>query len=328
MNPSQREIITLISTANSKFYPGLLVALYTALENSSGKYDYDVIVLDGGLTSSEIEKIHQLLSSLALRKNVTIQVTNRILTAEELQILPVRRGSPLTNARLLVPKLFPDMVKAVYLDSDVVCARGIEEFHEKIDDSFAISACLDPHRILRSDRTVRDRIKPSEYEWPYFNAGVIGINVTRWREQFDEIIALLSAENEWKHADQSLLNFLFRGQWNQVDPLANVCLTLENCAKGSLIQAKANVHFVGPRKPWLFNESLFYRRCFDALFDEKMEKITNTVSEVKRTTLQKSIISARRKSVWYRFFMPKRAGVYAKALTEYSQYIQHLSSKA
>jgi lipopolysaccharide biosynthesis glycosyltransferase len=314
MNPSQREIITLISTANSKFYPGLIVALYTALENSSGKYDYDVIVLDGGLTSAEIEKTDRLLSTLAREKNIAINVTNRVLTPEELQILPVRRGSPLTNARLLVPKLFPDMKKAVYLDSDVVCARGIEDFFEKIDDSFAISACLDPHRILKSDRTVRDRIKPSEYEWPYFNAGVIGINVARWREKFDEIIALLSAENEWKHADQSLLNYLFRGQWNRVEPLANVCLTLRNCAEGSFIKVKANIHFIGPVKPWMSNESNFYRRCADQFFDQAWLRINPGSQLPKRTVSSKSLSAAKRKIFWYQLFQPTRARLYRSAL--------------
>lgn len=316
MDANSKEKITLISTADSKFYPGLLVALYTALENASGNYDYDVIVLDGGLKKTEIEEMAVLLSALAQRKKISLELLNRPFTLEELKILPVRRGSPLTNARLLVPKLFPELDKAVYLDSDVLCERGIEEFYQNIDDSSAVSACLDPYQKLHSDRTVKTRITPAEYQWPYYNAGVIGMNLAIWREHFHDILDLLSRENEWKHADQSLLNFLFRGRWRQVEPLANICLTLRNCSEAVFLQSHANIHFIGPRKPWMSHESNFHRLTADLLFDKAWQRISTEGMPKKRTVNASSLSSAKRKLFWYQFFQPGRAKLYRDALRQ------------
>lgn len=316
MNSNNPEILTLISAANSKFYPGLLVALATAIEHASGRYNYHVKVLNGGLTEEEVADLTEKLKNIGQLRGIAVDVENRILTTEELALLPSRRGSPLTNARLLVPQLFPAMSKAVYLDSDVLCGRGIEEFHEALDENCALSACLDPHRIVKSDRTTRTKTDRDQWQMPYFNAGVIGINVNRWRRDFEEIKKLLGAPYEWKHADQSLLNFLYRGQWNRVVPEANVCLTLRNCAENDFSQQKANIHYIGPVKPWLSQQSSFYRFRVDQLFDAASQRLLGGARESQRTVEPSSWQKAKRKALWYRFFQPERGRLYKMALQQ------------
>lgn len=314
MTIHNRQRITLISAANSKFFPGLLVALATALEHASGRYDYDVKVLNGGITDEEMQELTVLLRKIAAEVGFDIAIENRILTTDELAILPSRRGSPLTNARLLVPQLFPLLDQAVYLDSDVLCRRGIEEFYQALDDNCALSACLDPHRVIKSDRTTRTKTKPDQWQVPYFNAGVIGINVNRWREDFSEIKKLLGSEYEWKHADQSLLNFLYRGQWNRVTPEANVCLSLRNCAENDFSQQQANIHYIGPVKPWLSNRSSFYRYEVDCLFDQAYARLSPLQVPVMRKVDSNSLAQAQRKALWYRFFQPARSRLYRMIL--------------
>jgi lipopolysaccharide biosynthesis glycosyltransferase len=310
MISERRETISLISAANSKFFPGLLVALATAIEHASGKYDYDVKVLNGGLTDDELRLLTEKLCFLGQVCGIEVKVENRILTSEELSILPSRRGSPLTNARLLVPKLFPELEKAVYLDSDVLCARGIEEFHQALDEKCALSACLDPHRIIKSDRTTRTKMPREKWQMPYFNAGVIGINVIRWRIDFNRIAELLGGEYEWKHADQSLLNFLYCGEWNLVTPEANICLTLRNCAENDFSEKKVNIHYIGPVKPWLTLKSGFYRYEVDCLFDKAYNRLLPDQGVGKRGIDSVSYRKAKRKVFWYRFFQPGRAKLY------------------
>lgn len=307
---SSREVITLISTANSRFFPGLLVALSTALEHASGRYDYDVKILNGGLTDQEGVILRDKLMEIGLTRGIHVSIENRILTNEELSILPIRRGSPLTNARLLVPCLFPELQRAVYLDSDVLCQRGIEEFYMALDPQCAVSACLDPHRMIKNDRTTRSKLPRRLWSMPYFNAGVIGINVDRWRKDFARMVELLSGENQWKHADQSLLNYLYCEQWNVVVAEANVCLTLKNCAENHFSKERVNIHYIGPVKPWLSRQSSCYRYEVDLMFDMASERLLGRDEKQPRTVSARSLESAKRKGFWYRFLQPGRAHLY------------------
>lgn len=316
MNSNNSEILTLISAANSKFFPGLLVALATAIEHATGRYNYHVKVLNGGLTEEEVSNLTEKLKSIGQSRGIAVDVENRILTTEELALLPTRRGSPMANARLLVPQLFPAMEKAVYLDSDVLCLRGIEEFDVALDDHCALSACLDPQQTIKCDRSIRNKTNSSDWNLAYFNSGLIGINVNRWRRDFEEIKKLLDLQYEWRYADQSLLNFLYRGQWNQVAPEANVCLTLRNCAKNDFSQQKANIHYIGPVKPWLSQQSIFYRYEVDALFDKAYSRLMPHAKKIERQIDCISRLKAQRKAFWYQFFQPARAKLYRDALRQ------------
>jgi lipopolysaccharide biosynthesis glycosyltransferase len=316
--------ITLVSTAEEGFFPGLLVAVFTAIECASGNYAYEVILFNGGIREDQWSLLTGSIASISLSKGLAVTMTKIDLTAADLAILPSRRGSPLTNARLLVSVLLPNLKKVVYLDSDVVCQRGIEEFHETLRDGCAISACLDPYKIIGKDRSARRHLSKSTWRLPYFNAGIIGINVAAWAEKFPTITALLASGQEFKHADQSLLNRLFYDRWTAVPEHANHVLTLENSANFPDHHSPANLHYVGPRKPWLTNESLFYRRFFDALFDKKLEAIGDVGAKTSRSTDGKSLRAAKRKVRWYGIFMPKRASIYAKALAGHERYIEQI----
>jgi lipopolysaccharide biosynthesis glycosyltransferase len=325
--PSDKTI-TLVSTADEKFFLGLLVAVFTAIECASGTYAYDVIIFNGGIREDQWRLLTRSIATISQSKGLVVSISKIDLTLADLAILPCRRGSPLTNARLLVSVLLPNVKNVVYMDSDVVCRRGIEEFHEALSDGCAISACLDPYKVIGKDRSVRQHLSKSKWQLPYFNAGIIGINVSAWAVNFPTITALLESDQEFKHADQSLLNRLFYDQWTAVPAHANHVLTLENCANFPDHHTPSNLHFVGPRKPWLTNHSLFYRRFFDALFDKKLEEITDVGTKANRTTDSQSLRSARRKVQWYRILMPKRCAIYSKVLAAHDRYVEQIRSMA
>ncbi|TAE91124.1 MAG: hypothetical protein EAZ81_07580 [Verrucomicrobia bacterium] len=314
MSSKPREAITLICAANEKFFPGLLVALGTAVEQATGLFDYEIKVLNGGLTDAQVVMLTGKLIALGVSRGIAVRVENRILSDEELSILPTRRGSPMANARLLVPQLFPAMAKAVYLDSDVVCKRGVEEFYHALDENCALSACLDPHQTIKSDRSTRQHAKRHQWDLAYFNSGLIGINVNRWRIDFSEIVRLMGSEYEWRHADQSLLNVLYCGQWNCVTPEANICLTLRNCAENDFTDRSANIHYIGPVKPWQSSHSSFYRAAADQIFDKAYQRMMPEEVMPSRVVSKNAIKKAKRKLLWYRLFQKSRAKIYRAAL--------------
>jgi lipopolysaccharide biosynthesis glycosyltransferase len=304
----------LVSALDSRFYPGLLTSLCTALHCASGRYDYRVTVLDGGLADEQWEKLHTRLLGIGRLRGITVHPRRLIPGINDLASLPTRRGSSLTYARLRIPHLLNDDF-LVYMDSDIVCFRGIEDFWDNLTDDVAVTAALDPLKKTRHGRTVRERL-PGDLNAPYFNAGIIGINGKMWRqaEISEQMSELIGQAQDFHYVDQSLLNIVFYKQWTEVPALNNHVLTLEHCAGILELNALANLHYIGSRKPWLNATSSFYRIIPDCLFDHLYAFHKKTGSKPDRQIKALSIRKAQRKAWLYTLIAPARANIYKNAL--------------
>lgn len=306
--------LCLVSAANGRFFPGLLVALGSALACASGRYNYRICVLDGGLASEDWASMESHLQRIAREKDIQLELHRIEITDAFFANMPSRRGSPLTWARLAIPSILNDS-KVVYIDSDVVCLRGIEEFWAAINPDIALAAVRDPLGCLGRDPLTR-QLPASKHGLPYFNAGIVGINVAHWREAETQaqISRLLAGGQSFRYADQSLLNLLFHDRWQELPAACNRVLTLGAC--GDLVNdgVMANLHYIGPRKPWLTPMSNFYRHAANLLFGRMHEWICQNPASSNWTVSPKSLKSARRKRLLYRFFLPGRGREYAAAL--------------
>lgn len=306
----------LVSTADARFFPGLLTALASALAAASGEFAYRVTVLDGGLLDEQYARLEKTLAGIAQRSSIALEVDRLIPRKETIDALPSRRGSTLTYARLAIPHLLP-ADRIVYLDSDVLCLRGVEAFWKALTPDTALSAARDPLDEIGRDRTARQELPASLHAAPYFNAGVIGINLAFWRrpEVAAKIEALLGRAQGFRYVDQSLLNILFLGQWAEVDRLDNHVLTLRHCGEFPQLGERANFHYVGPHKPWLSRESLFYRHPLNHLFDLAWASLEGESSpRPPRQIAAASLARARRKARLYRLFQPRRAAEYRRGI--------------
>lgn len=314
---SVRPTLDLVSAANARFFPGLLVALASAVSRASGRYDYAVHVLDGGLHSTQWESLQSRLKRVARSAGIEVAVKRILLDAETLAELPLRRGSPLTFARLILPRLLPRK-RLVYLDSDVLCLAGIEPFWEALDDGTAVTAVVDPLGTFGGDKTARRLVSRSLRGLPYFNAGIIGMNSELWAsEPFKtRINELFSDMQDFRFMDQTLLNLVFRDSWREVPGRLNLVLTLHACGLIGEEKAPANYHFVGPRKPWLQEPAPIQRLVPNALFDRAWQWIegADTGDAFSRSVDQRSVATARRKAALYRCFRPSRVRDYSRAL--------------
>ena len=309
------ETIHLVSAADSKFAPGLITALGSAVASASasGRFNYDISVIDGGLTGDDWAKLESCISRIGSLKGIHIALA-RIPAAELLNAdMPMRRGSQLTYIRLSLPR-FLKVPKLVYIDSDVLCLRGIEDFWTNLDHSILVAA-RDPLGTIGRDSFVRRRLPSVKHGLPYFNAGIIGINSERWRlpENQLKIETLLPLANQFKYADQSLLNCAFYDEWQEIPAINNQVLCLQNCANLDTVHPAANFHFVGGQKPWLTSSSNASRHPANLLFDKAYEWISGE-KPPERTVKERSLEKARRKIMLYRFFHPSRGREYAKIL--------------
>jgi lipopolysaccharide biosynthesis glycosyltransferase len=162
-----------------------------------------------------------------------------------------------TYARLFFPDFLPaEVPRALYLDCDIICVselRGLWSLGERVT---LLGAVRDPWVDPDQEHKINLGI-PSDR--PYFNAGMLLINVEAWRrgKMGDRLIDFLTRPIKTKHADQDVLNGAL---WSEVVELPECWNTLVSLPGAEGTQAKfgraANLHFCGGFKPWHLGYSM------------------------------------------------------------------------
>ena len=181
-------------------------------------------VFDCGITPPSRARCERVLRS------ADIPYTWLTVDMDRLGSLPTATWvSAASNARLLMPHLLPDHVEEVlYLDSDVLVVSDIAPVFETFDTSFAAAAARDtPVCAQVGDSQISDILTSYGLHKtdPYFNAGVVLLNIKRWKSEGlgEQMLDLIASDGErFIYRNQTPMNIVLRGQWQEVDPTWNV----------------------------------------------------------------------------------------------------------
>jgi lipopolysaccharide biosynthesis glycosyltransferase len=147
--------------------------------------------------------------------------------------------------------------RVIYIDVDFLVLKDLEELWD-IDMMGRIACACKDISIPYLDGETPLPVSDEEKHLPYFNSGLLLIDLKKWRETNVEKNSLeLGFVTKPGLADQPILNYLFRGDvifldgaWNWQSP--NVLLNGE--------VRIANYHFIWVKKPWLhYRTTLNYR---------------------------------------------------------------------
>jgi lipopolysaccharide biosynthesis glycosyltransferase len=226
--------------------------------------------------------------------------------------------SKMTYARLLIPSIFPDTVSRVlYLDTDLLVLDDLGPLWETdlggaivgaVSDFFFHTAFvaegLDPELMRAEPRygglpRVRD----------YFNAGVLLIDLDRWRENriSEKALEYLTRHSASPYFDQDALNFVCDNRWKKLDPRWNV----QDHKKRIVESRRGIVHFVSDSKPWNvragnpnagFYDAFRSRTCFartplDKLSDSSFRLWVRCKNVLRRCGFRKRRIQVSRPSM-------------------------------
>ena len=163
-------------------------------------------------------------------------------------------GNTLTYARLLLPSLLPDLDEILYCDADVLYGADLAGFWEIPLQGKSTAVVHDPLvKILGNDC---DWIPDSSPEFlaPYFNAGVLKINLAYWRtHQISEKALAMGKSNPEKYQfwDQSILNILLQNSVVWAPPQFNCMISPEGQIDAGTEPCEGkNLHFISTTKPW------------------------------------------------------------------------------
>jgi lipopolysaccharide biosynthesis glycosyltransferase len=233
-----RSSIGLVCAADDAFSMPLATTVRSVLDHLGESRRLRLFVIDGGISDRNKAR---LLESWGDGRLVVEWLPARLELLEGLA--NDGRISVASYFRILIPLLLPtDVERVLYLDADLLVRRDIGELW---DEPFAGAHCLavqdigapylDATRVLRNfDRcsawlagatpipNFRELGLPHDAR--YFNAGVMSLDVARWRADdiANGLLRCLSDNKEhvlwW---DQYALNVVLCGKWQVLDPRWN-----------------------------------------------------------------------------------------------------------
>ena len=255
--------IAVVYGVDNRFAVPLAASIESALDNLSRGHQLDVHIIDGGISARNRSRLVQSFGGRPCRL-IWLQPDQPALAS-------LKVGGAISVAtyyRLLIPRLLPAHPKVIYLDADVIVERDLVELW---------NVPLEGHHVLAvQDQGIRVISGPfglSNYRSlsipegsKYFNAGVLVLDLTKWRENqtAERIVDYVRDQHEHiRFHDQDGLNAILWHDWGELDPRWNQMPQILQVAKAEnspfdpetfrLLTTKPYIiHYASADKPWRF----------------------------------------------------------------------------
>ena len=270
--------MNIVYVSNEGYARHLGVSLCSLFDSNADEERLEVFIMDTGITPESRGKLKEIARSFG-----------RVLTFIELKDLEKRFAVQLdtgrfdvsTMGRLFAADLLPAGVRRIlYLDCDTVILKPLRRLWEtELGTGFIMAAVQEP--------TIYEEVK--QYlglgkKDPYFNAGVLLIDLKQWRKEdlTRKVLAYYSGIAEQSlFNDQDALNGLLKGRirtlsprWNfftnyryfRYDTLCRMQPSYRRIPEEVFRKAKrypAVIHYAGDERPWRAGAMNFYGRAYE-----------------------------------------------------------------
>lgn len=271
---ARRALGPIVFACDESYAMPLATTLRSIAETNAGAWPLEFHVLFSAITQDTRNKLCRSLpkGSASIRwMPVELNVFSEFQTIGHI--------SQVTYARLLIPRVFPASVsKVLYLDADLLVMGALESLWETDLRGAVLGAVTD----IGVDQIVKQggagRLGVPEVR-DYFNAGVLLIDLDRWRQMRISETALdyLARHPRSPYSDQDALNVACDKLWKKLDPRWNFQDHINRRISDLLPEGRPEiVHFATAHKPWntglnteLYDEvrrrTLFARTPFEKL---------------------------------------------------------------
>lgn len=269
MNKSN-EPITIVTGANDQYAMPLSVMIYSIFRNLKTGYNIRFYIIDAGIKKENKSRIKNVLKKNRFGKNHKILFCSNDLWL--LKSLPINGRHYAIFSPFLISRILPpECEKVLFVDSDLIIESDISLLWEQDMSNLAIKAVRDfvVQRLSDNDGVPGYRKLGGSDDTPYFNSGVMLINMMLWRKK--KIIRrainyIYKNQDSIRHYDQEALNAVLIHQWEELDPRWNVQSTifwphlLPESPFSNQIMEKYNelinepfiIHYLAVSKPWSY----------------------------------------------------------------------------
>ena len=264
-------MLNVLFASDDNYVSFLSIAMYSLLENNQHEFDkINIFILYDGISEKNRGKIQNSISNYDC--SLTFIKTKK-LDELDINIMTLERNmnisSLTTYSRLFISNLLPnDIDKILYLDCDSLIVRSLKGFWDENIDDYYCAGILDC-----INTTIKQEYGFSKDD-TYINAGVLLINLKKWREENVELKFIdFMAQNQhrfYQH-DQGVINNVFKNKIKIVHPKYNLqihfqsfdydlsrkfnCMETEYYSREIVEEAQKNpvfLHFCGSEyfRPW------------------------------------------------------------------------------
>jgi lipopolysaccharide biosynthesis glycosyltransferase len=250
---------TVVYAADSQYWMHTYVSVFSLLTNNPD-IPLEVRILAQEPNKQFFENI-PTLQSLHTDADISwLPVDDALIENASSSISYITKA---TYYRLILARVLPDDVRRVlYIDGDTIVRGSLRSLFSIDIDDYVLAATPEYGTVPHNQRLGIPEGNPC------FNAGVLLINLEKWRSQrveercFEFIRNNASDPSKLKYNDQDALNAVLTGQWKSIGPFFNFSPWTLNPQRlvdfdvhsqvGGLVprDGPAIAHYAGERKPW------------------------------------------------------------------------------
>jgi lipopolysaccharide biosynthesis glycosyltransferase len=215
--PFYSDVIPIVFSVNDHYVSYMAVMMQSIMENSDKKKRYCFFVLYQNIDNNNIDLIKKQIYDFPQFSIEFIDVSQYI---KKYNFFVSGYITVETYFRLLIPYLFFEYQKVIYLDGDMICCTDIASLFEIDLNNYALAGVLDWHIIsyffyphspdvinIKHKFEILFKLKNS---CNYFNGGLIVFNIKLFQETISmQDLFDLAQSREWQFHDQDILNYLF-----------------------------------------------------------------------------------------------------------------------
>lgn len=323
-----KNAVAICLSSSNQYAPFLCVTLNSIMVNSNPNLFYDVVVLTTDMSQSNKNSISKFVDA---RSNFSIRFFDVTDLVTGKSFYTWAHFTAFTYYRLLIPDLFEQYSKIVYLDCDIVVNVDIATLFQTDMDGYLLAAAQDTHVMGRADTK-----KPSDIKYyqellkaniyGYYQAGVMLFNIKGFSAKYGrgELINKASQTN-YRWLDQDFLNVECRGQIKRLENAWNVMiinnpnnideLLLSDSDYEGYLEARRNpkiIHYVGRSIPcyspaadmyqyyWVYARNTpYYELILSMMVTEAEMRVNRKIAETERRVIgQRPTLKQRIKAKW------------------------------
>ncbi len=270
--------IPIFFSCDNNYIPFLGVTINSIIKNSNPDNYYDMYVLTSKISDKNVSDIKSFEKA---NIKITFVDVAPLITDISSKLDEVR--DYYTQAifyRLFIPKLFPNLKRAIYLDCDIVVLTDISKLYD-IDLNGKVLGVISDDVVNNNDDFkiyVKDAV--GAYKDKYFNSGVLLMDLDKYREEkvLEKFLDLLTKYHFLCVApDQDYLNYICRDSvtflpksWNR--------MPIEDGYDGEINL----IHYNMFMKPWRYEimyQEYFWKYAEDTMYYEELQAMKKNYSD-------------------------------------------------
>lgn len=297
------EKINIVLASDDSYAQHVAVVMTSILRNTRTPQSVKFFLLSDGICAEKINKIQQTVTRFGAEWKLYD------LSADE-RFADLFTSGHISRAayfRLEIANILTDVQKIIYLDVDLVVLQDIADLW-KINLAGKPLAAVPDFGIMASKRMMRQKheVLGLSMDAPYFNSGVVIMDLAKWREHhYAEQVLELAGKGKLPHHDQDALNKVFLSnwyvlplKWNVIPPVYNLLrkIVWKKRFRIPAIAARKDIavlHYAGRYKAWEFVKTPrfnaeYYRYLADTAFAK--EKMPQPGKNMKGKSLMRQLL--------------------------------------